>query len=66
MKSGNYIIAGTDKNTNRSSISAEPKEHLTEASAKAEAARLAQENPEKDFTVLRIQATASVAKVSWR
>lgn len=66
MKSGNYIIAGTDKATGRSSISATPKEHVSEASAKAEAARLAQANSEKDFTVLRVIATASVAKVSWR
>ena len=66
MKSGNYIVAGTDKTTDRSSISAKPKEHTTEAAAKAEAARLAQDNDEKDFTVLRVVATASVAKVSWR
>lgn len=66
MKSGNYIIAGTDKTTGRSSISAKPKEHTTEATAKAEAARLAQGNDEKDFTVLRVVATATVAKVSWR
>ncbi|AFC21783.1 hypothetical protein GAP32_333 [Cronobacter phage vB_CsaM_GAP32] len=66
MKSGNYIVAGTDKTTGRSSISASPKEHSTEASAKAEAARLAQDNPEKDFTVLRVIATASVAKITWR
>lgn len=66
MQTGNYIVVSTDKKSNRCSMSALPKEHSSEASAKAEAARLAQENTEKDFTVLRVVATATVAKVSWR
>ena len=66
MKSGNFIIVSTDKVTQRSSMSASPKEHTSELVAKEEAARLAQQNTEKDFTVLRVIATASVTKVTWR
>ncbi|AQW88861.1 hypothetical protein pEaSNUABM50_00332 [Erwinia phage pEa_SNUABM_50] len=66
METGKYLVVSRDKTTKRCSMSASPKEHSTEAVAKAEAARLAQENQEKEFTVVRVVATATVAKVSWR
>ncbi|SOK59145.1 hypothetical protein [Yersinia phage fHe-Yen9-03] len=66
METGKYIVVSRDKSTRRCSMSATPIEHATEALAKAEAARLAQNNQEKDFTVLRVTATASVDKVTWR
>jgi hypothetical protein len=66
METGKYIVVSTTKATGQSSMSGKPKPHSTEASAKAEAARLAQENPDRDFSVLKVVATASVAKVTWR
>lgn len=66
METGKYIVASTTRATGESSMTGKPKLHSTEASAKAEAARLAQDNPDRDFTVLKVVATASVNKVTWR
>lgn len=66
MESGKYIVVSTNKTTGHSSMSQKPKTHTTEAAAKSEAARLAQENPDRDFSVLKVVATATVAKVTWR
>ena len=66
MQSGKYIVGSVDKNTGRFSASATPKEHMSLTIAKGEAARLAQENADKDFVVLKVEAIASVAKISWR
>lgn len=66
MQSGKYIVGSIDKNTGRFSASATPKEHMSLTVAKGEAARLAQENADKDFVVLKVEAIASVAKISWR
>ncbi|UTS52159.1 hypothetical protein [Synechococcus phage BUCT-ZZ01] len=47
------------------SISKNPKEHATFESATQEAARLANQNPSKQFIVLRIDATVKMATVVW-
>lgn len=66
MQTGKYIIVSREKSTGNCSMSVTPKEHSSEANAKQEAARLATENYEKEFTVVKVVATASVAKVTWR
>lgn len=67
METGKYIVVYTDKATGHSSMSNKPKEHSSETAAKAEAARLVQENPGRDFSVLRVVATATVpSSVHWR
>lgn len=66
MNTGKFIIVSRDKSNNRCSMSAKPIEHNTESEAKAEAARLAQNNQDKEFTVLCVVATASVTKITWR
>lgn len=47
------------------SISKNPKEHATFESATQEAARLANQNPSKQFVVLRIDATVKMSTVVW-
>lgn len=66
MESGKYIVASIDKNTGRFSASATPKLHPSFTVAKGEAARLAQENADKDFVVLKVETIASVAQIVWR
>jgi hypothetical protein len=66
METGKYIVVSTNKATGQSSMADKPKPHTSETAAKAEAARLAQANPEREFTVLRVVTTASVDKVVWR
>lgn len=66
METNKYIVMSRTKSTGDCSISARPKQHDSETVAKAEAARLAKSDKTKEYTVLKVVATASVDEVKWR
>lgn len=65
VKTGDWIVGSIDKQSGKFSTSAMPAKHPTEASAKSEAARLAEINKGSKYVVLNVKAIASVEQVSW-
>lgn len=65
VKTGDYVVASMAKDTGVFSMSTFPARHPTEASAKAEVARLAAIDKTKKFVWLKVGGMASVQEVVW-
>lgn len=62
---GEYIVGCISKANGLFSTSPQPARHLTESSARQEAARLANVSKEKKFVVMKVCGIASVEDVTW-
>lgn len=65
VKAGYWIVGSLSKASNTFSASANPALHTSLTNAKTEAARLAAADKTKKFVVLKVEALATVADVSW-
>jgi hypothetical protein len=66
VKTGDYIVGSINKQTGAFSTSSAPARHLSLASAKQEAARLAGIDKSKRYVVMKMEAIASVEEVVWQ
>jgi hypothetical protein len=66
IATGDYIVGSINKQTGAFSTSNLPAKHLTQTSAKQEAARLAGIDKSKKYVVLNVAAIASVEEVVWQ
>jgi hypothetical protein len=65
LQRGDWIVGSLNKATGAFSTSNLPARHLTQTSAKQEAARLAAIDKSKKYVVLNVEAIASVEDVVW-